>query len=206
MSTNKAFSQVVAAFRQGRALAKGNDRTDGITYWLHGNAIARFNPNTLASDPILQITLAGFDTLLTRGRLNQILSGSGFSVIRQAGHTCLERNKNPGQSERIPHSFWLSVPSVLAPASRLLEAVNATKVVACAATSPSPTVSAAVIDTRKGTAPFTRAARWANQDAAEAIAAGDASPITAQPACVPPHFTTWPAKSAAVTAPASTAI
>jgi hypothetical protein len=42
---NKGASKVAAAFYQGRKLMIGNARTDGVTYWLFDNAIARRTPN-----------------------------------------------------------------------------------------------------------------------------------------------------------------
>lgn len=68
------------AFHEERPITMGNTYTDGTTYYLHNNAIARQDYTGL------EITTAGWDTMTTRERLNGILAGSGVRVFKQNGN------------------------------------------------------------------------------------------------------------------------
>ena len=59
--------QIKQAFEQGKALKKGNTRTDGTSVFLHGNEIVKRDPSGL-----VLATLAGWNTPTTRERVNGI--------------------------------------------------------------------------------------------------------------------------------------
>lgn len=81
--TIRAVRQLLAGQRTRPEWRKGNmaairavdmstaDRDTVVTVYLHGNAIARVNRRTLE----LQVTLAGWDTVTTRSRLNALAYG-----------------------------------------------------------------------------------------------------------------------------------
>ena len=69
----KVTKQIIAAWANHKALTIGNTHTDGQTIYLHGNAIAwRTSADRFAT------TLAGWNTVTTRERLNGILSFYGI--------------------------------------------------------------------------------------------------------------------------------
>jgi hypothetical protein len=78
----KVTREVTDAFFNRRPRKCGNTRTDGTTIWLHGNAIARH-----ADNGDIEITLAGWDTVTTRERLNGVGRRAGFGVFRVRGVT-----------------------------------------------------------------------------------------------------------------------
>ena len=69
----KVTKQIVASWANHKALTIGNTHTDGQTIYLHGNAIA-----WRTSADRLETTLAGWNTVTTRERLNGILSFYGI--------------------------------------------------------------------------------------------------------------------------------
>lgn len=75
---------VVDAFMARVASSKGNSHTDGTTLFLHGNAIARHTPQGI------EITMAGWETVTTRERLNGI---PGVSVNQSKGEQYLNGKK-----------------------------------------------------------------------------------------------------------------
>lgn len=75
----KVTKEIVEAFFARRSRKCGNTRTDGQTFYLHGNAIAKWRA-TFGGDDDLIITLAGWNTPTTRERLNGIGSRAGFGV------------------------------------------------------------------------------------------------------------------------------
>ena len=77
----KITKEITDAFFARRSRKCGNTRTDGTTIWLHGNAIAQWQLGELF------ITLAGWDTVTTRERLNGIGRRAAFSVFRDRGVT-----------------------------------------------------------------------------------------------------------------------
>jgi hypothetical protein len=94
----KVTREVTDAFFNRRPRKCGNTRTDGTTIWLHGNAIARHSDLAHPTPENVEITLAGWDTVTTRERLNGIGRRAsmltpigepfqGFSVFRDRGVT-----------------------------------------------------------------------------------------------------------------------
>ena len=71
----KITKDINRAFEQGRAKTIGNTHTDGNTVWLHGNAIVRRNEGGA-----IEATLAGWNTLTTRERVNGI-TGMQFHQV-----------------------------------------------------------------------------------------------------------------------------
>ena len=69
----KVTRTIVEAFYSGVAKASGNTCTDGNNIWLHGNKIAE--KDELGN---LLITNAGFETNVTKERLNGLLELGGF--------------------------------------------------------------------------------------------------------------------------------
>ena len=69
----KVTRQIVEAFYKGEAKSSGNTCTDGTCLWLHGNKIAE--KDELGN---LLITNAGFETNVTKERLNGLLELGGF--------------------------------------------------------------------------------------------------------------------------------
>jgi len=65
--STKVGSSVVAAWLAGKSKKQDNTSTDGTTLWLHGSAIGRRD-----EAGTVHITTAGYDTVTTRSRLNEI--------------------------------------------------------------------------------------------------------------------------------------
>ena len=63
----KVTNQIAKAFFNSQSKAIGNTKTDGQSVWLHGNKIAEKTADGL------KLTLAGWNTVTTRERLNGIL-------------------------------------------------------------------------------------------------------------------------------------
>lgn len=79
MANTNAIQPVIEAFMHRQPhKAIANTKTDGTTLFLHCNAIARWWPN---AGP-LEVTDAGYNTILTRHRLNSI---PGVSVYSRHG-------------------------------------------------------------------------------------------------------------------------
>ena len=76
----KVTRNIVEAFYKGEAKSSGNTCTDGTCLWLHGNKIAE-------KDEFgnLHITNAGFETNVTKERLNGLLELGG--LFRFQHHT-----------------------------------------------------------------------------------------------------------------------
>jgi hypothetical protein len=105
----KVTKTIVDAFCNRRPRKCGNTHTDGTTFYLHGNAIAKWDEGKLF------ITLAGWDTVTTRERINGLGRTFGFSVHRDRGVTKLNvrHREYPtgetswGNSIEIPHGEWI---------------------------------------------------------------------------------------------------
>ncbi len=105
----KVTSTIVDAFCNRRPRKCGNTRTDGTTFYLHGNAIAKWDEGKLF------ITLAGWDTVTTRERINGLGRTLGFAVFRDRGVTKLNvrHREYPtgettwGHPVEIPHAEWI---------------------------------------------------------------------------------------------------
>ena len=65
----KITEKIVTAFLDGNSLAIDNTMTDGADIRLHGNVIAYWD-----IDATVIITLAGWNTVTTRERLNGLLT------------------------------------------------------------------------------------------------------------------------------------
>ena len=63
----KVSTDITKAFMNRKSKSSGNTKTDGTTYYLHGNAIAWH-----CADGFVALTLAGYPTTITRERLNTI--------------------------------------------------------------------------------------------------------------------------------------
>lgn len=70
----KVTQQIANAFEQGNKLAVGNTMTDGNAVYLHGNKIAE------RTDDGIIMTLAGWNTVTTRERLNGIAQVLGLDA------------------------------------------------------------------------------------------------------------------------------
>ena len=81
----KVTREIVQAWARGDSLTVGNTCTDGDTIWLHGNAIVW---KTGDAD-VIALTLAGWNTVTTRERLNGVLNFYGI------GYRFAQRNFEP---------------------------------------------------------------------------------------------------------------
>ena len=70
----KVTEQIATAFINGESKTVGNTTTDGSAVFLHGNKIAEKRNNTIS------FTLAGWNTVTTRERLNGLLNALGSSA------------------------------------------------------------------------------------------------------------------------------
>lgn len=75
----KVTSRIASAFRAGKSSTEGNTHTDGLTVFLHGNAVARKHNGRL------EVSWAGWPTSTTAERINGVLReyNSAFSVCRK---------------------------------------------------------------------------------------------------------------------------
>lgn len=76
----KITERICNAFLDGKRLTISNTLTEDATIWLHGNKIAYW-----LTDEILQISLAGYNTVTTRERLNGLLTtlGSNWRIVQR---------------------------------------------------------------------------------------------------------------------------
>ena len=81
----KVTRNIVEAWARGKCCTNGNTATNGDSIWLHGNAIAW---KTSDAD-IIALTLAGWNTVTTRERLNGVLNFYGI------GYRFAQRNFEP---------------------------------------------------------------------------------------------------------------
>ena len=70
----KVSKKIAAAFMQRKAANNGNTRTDGDTIWLHGNAIAKWEPASghKREGDVFSVSFAGWGSVTTRERLNSL--------------------------------------------------------------------------------------------------------------------------------------
>ena len=112
----KVTRQIVEAFYKGEAKSSGNTCTDGNNLWLHGNKIAE--KDKLGN---LLITNAGFETNVTKERLNGLLELGGF-VPFPAPHIYQKNFTwyfSVGQRTlEFPCNGWLSVESEINKAAK----------------------------------------------------------------------------------------
>lgn len=75
MREQKGTGRIKKAFEQGKSLKAGNTETDGQTIWLYGHAIIKRDP-----DGLVRWSLAGYNTMTTRQRVNQIVNAGVHQV------------------------------------------------------------------------------------------------------------------------------
>ncbi len=68
----KVTSTICKAFMAGKSASLNNTKTDGQHVWLFGNLIASKNP-----DGSVNLTLAGWNSVTTRDRLNGLIQAIG---------------------------------------------------------------------------------------------------------------------------------
>jgi len=131
----KVTRTIARAFFSGDSESCGNTRTDGKSVWLHGNKIAYKNENGN-----LFITNAGFETNVTKERLNGLLQlgVSRFPVPRifqknfrwylATGHIPAigKEDKKYFQPTVFPCNEWVDVESELNKAQKLDQFLHAT--------------------------------------------------------------------------------
>ena len=100
----KVTREIADAFCNRRPRKCGNTRTDGTTIWLHGNPIVRH-----ADNGEIEITLAGWDTVITRERINGVGQRRGFAVFRDRGVTKVNTSTRDGDL-RLAWNHPLEVP------------------------------------------------------------------------------------------------
>jgi hypothetical protein len=76
----KITERICNAFLDGKRLTISNTLTEDAAIWLHGNKIAYW-----LTDEVLQISLAGYNTVTTRERLNGLLTtlGSNWRIAQR---------------------------------------------------------------------------------------------------------------------------
>lgn len=101
--------KIVEALKRGKSRVVGNTRTDGRDVWLHGNLILWTNGRGVP----VAASLAGWPTITTRSRLNDLLAGLGyprwrFSISSRYGHRLWapKRSRAVGVFEKVwlPHA------------------------------------------------------------------------------------------------------
>jgi hypothetical protein len=74
----KTVKDVASAFAQGKPARCGNAYTDGGSYWLHGNRIARkYNGFNLESQPRVEFNWCGWYTPTTANHMDECLNALG---------------------------------------------------------------------------------------------------------------------------------
>jgi hypothetical protein len=101
----KNTESIAIAFKNGQPKRDGNKTTDGQTFYLHGNAIARRDRGRL------EVCWAGWVTATTAECVNGVLSayGSAFRVGRKDGWPEARAN---GVSSRMDDNTWQAVSDV----------------------------------------------------------------------------------------------
>ena len=91
----KVTQTICKALMSGEPKSIGNTSTDGETMFLHGNPIARLK------DKNLILSLAGWNTVTTRERINGLLRSMGLncSVRQWKGEPYVDR---PSKNQAIP--------------------------------------------------------------------------------------------------------
>ena len=99
------FHSIARAFLDGKAKRLKNDNTDGYRLMYHGNTIAIH-----AGQGRIQATLAGWDTVTTRARVNQLarMMGSGLRIERSKGE-CLIWDRMAQTRTPLADSEWINL-------------------------------------------------------------------------------------------------
>ena len=118
----KVTRNIVESFYKGEASSSGNTCTDGTCVWLHGNKIAE--KDELGN---LHITNAGFETNVTKERLNGLLELGGF--FHYPGLRIYQKNftwyLSVGQRTlEFPCNGWVNVESEIDKAAKHHKAVQ----------------------------------------------------------------------------------
>lgn len=103
-----AVAALAPRWKDSNTEVTANGRTeDRLAVYLHGNLIAVVNPATPHAPPVLQVSLAGWDTNTTRSRLNALLSAfaPAFRVARVKGKPELH-NRNGTAAAMDPEAFY----------------------------------------------------------------------------------------------------
>ena len=120
----KVTRTIARAFFSGDSESCGNTRTDGKSVWLHGNKIAFKD-----EDGNLHITNAGYETNVTKERLNGLLQLGVFRfpvprIFQKNFRWYLATGHNP--AAEFPCNVWVNVESELDKAQKLDHFLNAT--------------------------------------------------------------------------------
>ena len=108
----KVTEQVIQAFLNSENKSVGNTSTDGQSLWLHGHKIAR------KTDEGIEINNCGYQTNVTKERLNGLLSLSGNGgLIFQKNFEWKFSQMNTDTFEYIngdfPSNQWININNVL---------------------------------------------------------------------------------------------
>ena len=120
----KVTRTIARAFFSGDSESCGNTRTDGKSVWLHGNKIAFKD-----EDGNLHITNAGYETNVTKERLNGLLELGVFRfpvprIFQKNFRWYLATGHNP--AAEFPCNVWVNVESELDKAQKLDQFLHAT--------------------------------------------------------------------------------
>jgi|TARA_S200002703_G_scaffold81620_1_gene70369 hypothetical protein len=99
----KITQKIANAFLAGDSLKIKNTETDGRSVWLHGNEIARRTADGL------EVTLAGWNTVTTRERVNGIceLWGSNLRFV-QRDFEAFTQSASNGFESWVSDSVWIN--------------------------------------------------------------------------------------------------
>jgi hypothetical protein len=114
----KITKELRQAWLRQEAWRKSNTETDGLKVWLHGNCIAKRDPETGR----VLYSLAGWPTNTTKERLNGILPAGWY--ISQINHRQVLLGPM-GYASKIDDYEWFDVEAKLASARHLLIEANA---------------------------------------------------------------------------------
>jgi hypothetical protein len=104
----KITEAVAAAFAQGKKKKVGNTETDGNSFWLHNNKIAKIEGG------ILLISFAGWATSTTRERINGILQAFGIKARTSISKGNVKIAAPDGRVKIIDSNEWIGVGKVRA--------------------------------------------------------------------------------------------
>ena len=108
----KVTEQVIKAFLDSEYNACGNTSTDGQSLWLHGHKIAR------KTDEGIEINNCGYQTNVTKERLNGILdlSGKGIHIFQKNFKWKFEKIEHGSFvyfNVDFPSNQWININNVL---------------------------------------------------------------------------------------------
>ena len=102
----KVTRTIARAFFSGDSESCGNTRTDGHSLWLHGHKIAR------KTDEGIEINNCGYQTNVTKERLNGILSltGNGGRIFQKNFKWKFSEFDRYGD---FPSNQWVNINNIL---------------------------------------------------------------------------------------------